>query len=1084
MIEGGEKYVRPINIISASAGTGKTFRLSREYLAGLALGTTAGDTVAAASDGATNGRHDKGAIIATTFTNKAADELIERVRRCLLDEGEWLPAQEVLCGYLGTVNSICGRLLSEHAIAAGLSPDLTIISEERLSAVFAVAVDAVIHQFADEMHDAAVRLQVDNWRKDVLRLIDAARDNNISHEKLESLADHSWHRLQALLEPPRSDETGENLDERLAETVEKVLEDLRGIDDATDITRAAIEYLEEVNRRLKHGHTLIWQAWAKLSKLAVGKASKQAVLPLLEAASAHARHPRLHHDLKTTIYGAFRCASAAMEEYAAFKRRHGLIDFVDQEHLALRMLWDSQIREQFKQRIRLLLVDEFQDTSPIQLAVFMEMAQLVDYSVWVGDEKQSIFGFRGSDPELMQQAVSQLVSISKGKTERLKRSYRSRPNLVAFTNGLFSRCADLMKITSESALIDEVERKELDGQREALHFWWLPGKKQDVFLGALAQEVADLLAQSKTWLVVDRETRELRPIRGSDIAILCRTNASRIAAARALVAEGLTVATERDMLLETPECSLALASLRYLVDSDDTLALAEMLTALGTADDGNWLDRWLSSGRQSVEDSLPCARALKEARKLLSGCTPGQALEIALLHGGVVEAAMAWGNVRQRLANLDSLRGLSRSYEEVCLSTMTPATAAGLLVYLYKTVKDGGSQPANPDENGINVLTYHKSKGLEWPMVILVDLDYASRGSAFNITVESADGTINPLKPLEGRSIRYWPWPYGQQRKDIPLDTNAAKTQEGKKAFAHATAENLRLLYVGMTRARDYLVLTGRPFPSGTGWLDVLRDDQNQKILHLPLETVRHQIIDDIEESLACVVNRTEVRPASGSSKGDAATFISPFLRSSEDAASQFLPYYLNPSTASVQDFDVRDAEPLEVIRLGERIALTGSPDMQILGDCVHAFLGVDNRSKPRVDRLDTATKILNNWLVDNLTAESLLEMSDRLGRFLNETYPGCTTKSEVPARNRLGTRRVVGSIDLLVETKESNFVVIDHKSFPGRFEEWETRALAYNRQLALYKHVVETSTGTEVICQYIHMPIIGLMIRMKSEIA
>lgn len=1065
-----EKTIRPINIISASAGTGKTFRLSREYLSGLNPRLIS--------------NHSGRAIIATTFTNKAADELIERVRRCLFDEGEWLPAQEVLCGYLGTVNSICGRLLSEHAIAAGLSPDLTIISEERLPAVFAVAVDAVIHQFADEMHDAAVRLQIENWRKDVLRLIDLARDNNISHEILESLADSSWNRLQAMLEAPRSEETSEGLDAHLSATVESVLEELRGTDDTTDVTRSAIDYLEEVNRRLKHGHTLIWQAWAKLSKLAVGKASRQVVLPLHEAAAVQARHPRLHQDVKTTIYGAFRCAAAAIEEYAAFKRRHGLIDFVDQEHLALRMLWDADIREQFKQRIRLLLVDEFQDTSPIQLAVFLEMAQLVDYSVWVGDEKQSIFGFRGSDPELMQQAVSQLVSVSQGKTERLKRSYRSRPNLVAFTNGLFSRCADLMKITSESALIDEVERQELDGQKEALHFWWLPGKKQEVFLGGLAQEIAQLLAQSKTWLVVDRETRELRPIRGSDIAILCRTNSTRIAMARALVSEGLTVATERDMLLETPECSLALAALRFLIDDDDTLAMAEMLNTLSTMDDGAWLDRWLTGGRQCVEETLPCLADLKEARRLLSLCTPGQALELAISNGAVVEAAMSWGNVRQRLANLDSLRGLSRSYEEVCLSTMTPATAAGLLVYLYKSVRDGGSQPANPDENGINVLTYHKSKGLEWPMVILVDLDYASRGSPFGITVESSQATINPLKPLEGRSIRYWPWPYGQQRRDIPLDTNAAKTPEGRKAFAHATAENLRLLYVGMTRARDYLVLTGRPYPSGTGWLDVLKDEQNQKVLHLPLDTVRHEIIPDVPESIASILHRTEIRPAAGLSIGDSETYVSPFLHRQDTPPAQFLPYYLNPSMASDLDFEVCSTDALEVIRLGDRIPMTGSPDMQILGDCVHAFLTIDDRAKANAERRNTASKILTNWCIDNLTADNLLEMSDRLGRFLEANYPASKLCTEVAARNKLGSRRVVGSIDLLVETADANFVVVDHKSFPGRFEEWESRALLHNRQLALYKHMVEKSTGRQVICQYIHMPVIGIMIRMNCKIA
>jgi len=86
--------LKPINVIAASAGTGKTYRLSNEYVEGV--------------QSLVNG--DDKAIIATTFTKKAASELVERVRCVLLSNGDWEAAQGALSGYVGTVNSICGRL--------------------------------------------------------------------------------------------------------------------------------------------------------------------------------------------------------------------------------------------------------------------------------------------------------------------------------------------------------------------------------------------------------------------------------------------------------------------------------------------------------------------------------------------------------------------------------------------------------------------------------------------------------------------------------------------------------------------------------------------------------------------------------------------------------------------------------------------------------------------------------------------------------------------------------------------------------------------------------------------------------------
>src|SRR5204862_4090544 len=128
-------------------------------------------------------------------------------------------------------------------------------------------------------------------------------------------------------------------------------------------------------------------------------------------------------------------------------------DFVDQEALALELLRREDVRAALQGQLDLVLVDEFQDTSPLQLAIFLELASLARQSVWVGDQKQAIYGFRGTDPALMDAVIESLTAISTdpelvlaaveavgkhAKLETLSVSYRSRPELVHLTSDVFA----------------------------------------------------------------------------------------------------------------------------------------------------------------------------------------------------------------------------------------------------------------------------------------------------------------------------------------------------------------------------------------------------------------------------------------------------------------------------------------------------------------------------------------------------------------------------------------------------------------------------------------------------------------------
>ena len=113
-----------------------------------------------------------------------------------------------------------------------------------------------------------------------------------------------------------------------------------------------------------------------------------------------------------------------------------MLDFVDQERRIFDLLDDEHVRATLADELEVLFVDEFQDTSPIQLALFMKLAVLADRVIWVGDIKQAIYGFRGSDPDLMQ-SVLDAVEAGGGATDVLEYSWRSRPSLVSYINEIF-----------------------------------------------------------------------------------------------------------------------------------------------------------------------------------------------------------------------------------------------------------------------------------------------------------------------------------------------------------------------------------------------------------------------------------------------------------------------------------------------------------------------------------------------------------------------------------------------------------------------------------------------------------------------
>jgi ATP-dependent exoDNAse (exonuclease V) beta subunit len=1036
-----------IRLISASAGSGKTFALSQKIT----------DTIKSGN------QPEK--VMATTFTNKAAAELVHRIRSFLIEAGNWEGSQRIINGYVGTVNSVCGRLLKTFCFEAGLPPVLDIIPDEEQNIIFERAVSTVLDNFSGLIEPAAARLQQTEWQKTVKQIVDMARTNNISALSLKRHAAKSWEALEQILPKALPVEQENKLDRMLFDAIDTALKKIPS-DDTTGATKSFTDNLKKIKQRVQNPENLTWYDWVKLIKTEPGKKSRDLWEPIAEAASVHPNHPRFHNDLRSFIFLVFDCAAQALERFAKIKQTNGLIDFVDQEALVLSLLDSKDFQNRLSERLDCLFVDEFQDTSPIQLALFVKLAGIVNTSVWVGDQKQAIYGFRGTDPVYMDEVISQIIPSQ--NVEILKNSYRSQPDLVAFTNKVFELAFEKHGFSSDIIHLEPMV-KAVPETPVHVKIWLYDVKNNDDELLALTSAIKKMISEGDTYIVLDRLTKQPRPLKPSDIAVLCRTNDNCSQTADALETKGIRAAVPRKGLLLQMEILLCVAALRCLIDPGDSLAKAEVIRFTSSEKETpEWFQKAVKAQSNSALDDYPVVRELTEHRKQVLHMSPAEALGLAISITKLEQRILAWKEPFRRLANLDALRGMAYAYEDYCQSSKIAGTPAGLIKYLSQQgKKDADFQASGTDAMAVQVLTYHKSKGLEWPVVILTGLNSKNRADAFGTTVEPSDQPFDPLNPLKGRWIRHWPWPYSSYKKDFGFDDAVKNCPEFEKEQNKETKERLRLLYVGMTRARDYLVFSSRNNRKNE-WLDALVDKNDKKILNLPDK-------DQITMSIGGYDLPVQVdiyAPVESEADETRQTLYQSKLPAS---VKEFLPARFVPSNAGFPcpRFDT------EIIPIGDRLALSTSSSMDMVGNAIHGFFAVDQIGAATEKRRSIAESILRNWDITGLEPDTLITAGDRLDEFIKNNFTGnCSWFKEWPVHLKKEGQKASGWIDLLLETPDG-YIIIDHKSFPGKQSDIPEQAASYAPQLAIYKEAVEKATGKPILQCFLHMPIVGKMVRV-----
>ena len=827
--------------LSAGAGCGKTFVLAERFVRAL--------------DGAD--ARPLGRVVALTFTNKAARELRERIRqecRARLDSGDdparWRAILRGLeAARIGTFHSSCGDLLRRFSIEAGVDPGFVVLDETIALSIREESLAATLRERLAARDPDLMELAVEFG----LGMVRQSLDDLLGHRSVGDLGAwagrqprelvDAWVKLwtesvQPAMIAEFRRKAGPCLDLIAGNTFdhEKVrarLAELSGsLDRLRDVGDQA-SALEEIHGCLKV-QGLPAKNWPSAEVYESIKGSFDKLRK--EAKKLQAALP---WDEPTTLIAArqglmfARLADRAKEAYDLAKRSRGGIDNDDLLVLTRDLLADpsGSVREAVAGAIDLVLVDEFQDTDPVQSTILEALAGpgLLEGKLFlVGDFKQSIYRFRGARPGLFRDYRARFPEAGR---LALSENFRSVPAILGFVNALF----DDTFPEAGSALRPGVPS--IEGQEvPAVEFLWGPSAEEESAApkpdaNARRREEARRLARhlksrlDEGWMIRDRKDGKPRRADQGDVAFLFRSLSDSSDYEQALVAEGLDYHVVGGSGFFAQQEVLDLINVLTAVDDPlDAVSLAGALRSpfFSISDDALY---WLSTDRKGFPheglerseganlDRLPeadrprseRARRLFDEWRSVKDRLPIAALVDKILAGSGYEAALIGEFLGDRKrANARKLVRMARRFDEQGGFTLADFVAR-LRADLRGATKE--TQAATTDEDGevIRLMSIHQAKGLEFPIVVLPDLDRKRPGELKRVAFDPELGPlVNPfVEPVDGED----PDDSG------PSDSLGWSIHKHRERVAD-DEEALRLFYVAATRARDALVLSSATDPA------------------------------------------------------------------------------------------------------------------------------------------------------------------------------------------------------------------------------------------------------------------------------
>ncbi|MDB4887021.1 MAG: UvrD/REP helicase [Gemmatimonadetes bacterium] len=1006
-------------------------------------------------------------ILAITFTRKAATEMKERAIRIFEKSGEVQLRRATEAAYISTIHGFAERILRERPFEARIDPAFQVITDYDKELWIQEALQAMYER--QDLRAFAPRLGKEfdgGWRvfslvREVARLLregpkgaraeaDVVHDDDacieLAFERIRGLQARAerdmldcMHRLEPLLDGAEFKSRKAMYDQAQAYLAAVRSCMAAGATNAAAVdswgnTRFTGQIVEDHREPIKSLLQSIKDCAprASFADWATQEVLERELLPL-----------------KRAVYAA---ADAMDRSYTEHKRKIGALDFHDLQLRAAALLADNApVRVEYAERFRHILLDESQDTDELQYGIVESLRTPSNVLFMVGDPKQAIYEFRGADPDVFHAAAGRLAE--KNRLE-LPENFRSRPEIIALINGLGAPLlggqfatidgrADYGDQWLEEPAVTAIyaEQRLLDDGRK--HEPISEGRPREA--AAVAEEIVRLLRAAP--LVRDAESRELSwiPLRPRHIAILFRTRTAIPYFERALAERGVPYVTAAGKgFYERAEVLDCLMMLRAIALPLDDLAMAAVLRSpfVGASDADLWRLRAPASGGRmpalwyALRRYEPLAgfhSAFVALRTRARARSATEALEDAIRVFGYEAALAAHLDGPAMLANLAKVRRQVRD-----MGSITPLEAYEELQRTRELMTDESTAPLVGAADDVVVLsTIHQAKGLEWPIVCLPNLQSPSKGSSAGFSARH--GTLL-CKALDGN---------GEQVRPFSLESIIEESDE------RAEAEERRLLYVALTRARERLILSATVKQKVEGSSSGSRAGAKK----FNVLSFLQQNDEDTLTSAGthdCGSYRTLVRYVPGpvlertryqGGEPLSATFTPTITDVSEAAlpALEALPLSLKVTELLAYrrcPQVYRFSHVLEIEEnLSRRAAVRGEDTREVspveLGTIVHSLL-----ERARLDAVDQEAEIVR------LVAEQDVKLRPALSRMLKAVLGGeigdairnaTRVEREWPFAMRVGGVMIEGVIDLAMQGQDGRWTVVDYKSNDfsrtGRFE-------------------------------------------------
>ncbi len=824
-------------LVSAAAGSGKTKVLAERLLARI-------------SDDA-----DIDSFLVITFTKAAAAELRSRImdeialRLAAEPDNRRLRRQSALCqkAQIGTIDSFCQSFLRENCHAAGLSPEFRVIEEDRAEAIKASVLERVMDE-CYETDDADFRLLADTVGRgrDDKRLGDlvislhrkmqsharpeawavqqmAAFDTEYSdasqtpwgaeimqHVRLS--ADYWAERMEQLVHEANAEmKISEKYGPSLADTALSLRDFSRALDVGWDraasflpikfptLGRLVKSPDPELSEYIKAVRDACKGSVKKYGELLAGT-SDELLSDMLKTA------PAMRALLKLTL----RFDKA----YSAQKRRRAEVDFSDLEHMTAQLLTEpdgkiTPLAREVSRRYTEIMVDEYQDVNRVQDTIFHALSKDGENLFMVGDVKQSIYRFRLADPTIFTEkylSYKDLDGAAEGAPVRimLQENFRSRREVIEGVNHVFRCC--MSERLGELEYDEKAELKcgadyEGEGQKPELMLVAAKGDADDT-RDKCVKEAAAVAERIRQLMDSGMEVGG-RALRYGDIALLMRSaNAVGDVYRRELIAAGIPVmAGQGGSFFESVEVSSLMCLLAVIDNPRQDVPLIAVLRSAAFGFSADELSDIRVTDKKcdfytalckAAENSAKCA-AFLETVGTLRDCAPDMELGELLRHIyselDLMAICAAMPDGQARCSNLRLMLELAKRFEKGGFRGLHRFND-----WLEKLKARGEDIARGAVGDAVQIMTVHRSKGLEFPVVFLCDT-----ARRFNKNDSNSPVTVHPVLGLGPKVVDT------ERGIEYPsLARNAIKLRSDRELLS----EEMRLLYVALTRAREKLIVT------------------------------------------------------------------------------------------------------------------------------------------------------------------------------------------------------------------------------------------------------------------------------------